>query len=162
MDKEEENESLEETIFKTLSNQKRRDILRFVGEHKQATFTEIKKSAEIEDSSSVSYHLNSLQNLIIQKNEKYSLSDLGQEAYNLIVKTNVYASTNIIVGVLRRQLTLLVIANAVLWMSALLALRLFEGNISQMTTFAFAAILLISNGLIYAILNGANSGKSCR
>jgi hypothetical protein len=46
------NESLEESIFKTLSNQKRRDILRFIGEHKQATFTEIKKAVEIEDSSS--------------------------------------------------------------------------------------------------------------
>lgn len=162
MNKEAQNESLEESIFKTLSNQKRRDILRFIGEHKQATFTKIKKAVEIEDSSLVSYHLNSLQMLINQKDEKYSLSELGQEAYNLIVKTNVYASTNVIVGVLRRQLTLLVIANAVLWMFALLTLRLFEGNIGQMTTFAFAALWLTSNGLIYAILNGTNSGKSCR
>jgi hypothetical protein len=53
--------------------------------------------------------------------------------------------------------TLLVIANAVLWMSALLALRLFEGNISQMATFAFAALWIIRNGLIYAILNGAKN-----
>jgi hypothetical protein len=103
-----------------------------------------------------------LQTLITQKDEKYILSELGQEAYNLIVKTNVYASTDVIVGVLRRQLTILVIANAVLWLSALLALRLFEGNISQMTTFAFAALWIISNGLIYAILNGAKNEKSCR
>ena len=153
---------MEESIFKTLSNQKRRDNLRFIGEHKQATFTEIKKAAEIEDSSSVSYHLSSLQALVTQKDEKYSLSALGQEAYNLIVKTNAYTQTNLIVGVLRRQLPLLVVANAVLWMSALLALRLFEGNLSQMTTFAFVALWHISNGLIYAILNRINQRKSCR
>ena len=67
MNKEAENQSLEESIFKTLSNQKRRDSLRFIGEHKQATFTEIKKAAEIEDSSSVSYHLSSLQTLVTKK-----------------------------------------------------------------------------------------------
>jgi DNA-binding transcriptional ArsR family regulator len=67
MDKEAKNQSLEESIFKTLSNQKRRDILRFISEHKQAIFTEIKKAAEIEDSSSVSYHLSSLQTLVSQK-----------------------------------------------------------------------------------------------
>ncbi len=43
-------ESLEESIFKTLSNQKRRDILRFIGEKKQVSFTETKKAVEIEDS----------------------------------------------------------------------------------------------------------------
>ena len=72
------NESLEESIFKTLSNQKRRDVLRFIGEHRQATFTEIKKAVEIEDSSSLSYHLTNLQTLVTQQNEKYSLSELGQ------------------------------------------------------------------------------------
>jgi DNA-binding transcriptional ArsR family regulator len=37
-----ENSSLEESVFKTLNNQKRRDILRFIDERGQATFTEIK------------------------------------------------------------------------------------------------------------------------
>jgi DNA-binding transcriptional ArsR family regulator len=156
MDKEKENESLEESIFKTLSNQKRRDILRFIGERKQATFTEIKRSVEIEDSSSVSYHLNSLQNLICQQNEKYSLSDLGQQAYNLIVKTNANASTNIVVGILRRQLLLLIIANAVLWAIAIFATKQFEGSLSHDTTFAFLALWLTSNALIYTILRGTN------
>jgi predicted transcriptional regulator len=59
-------------------NQKRRDLLRFIGENKQAPFTQVKKAVEIDDSSSVSYNLNSLQTLITQKDEKYSLTDLGQ------------------------------------------------------------------------------------
>jgi len=40
-------ESLEESIFKTLSNQKRRDILRVIGERREATFTEIKIPSEL-------------------------------------------------------------------------------------------------------------------
>ncbi len=39
-----EDESFEESIFKTLSHQKRLDILRFIGERREATFTEIKNS----------------------------------------------------------------------------------------------------------------------
>jgi DNA-binding transcriptional ArsR family regulator len=152
LDIEAQNESLEESIFKTLSNQKRRDILRFIGEKKQATFTEIKKSVQIDDSSSLSYHLNSLQTLIIQKNEKYSLSDLGQEAYNLIAKTNAYTSTNVIVSFLRKQLSALVIANALLWAVAIFAVTEFEGPLSQMTLFTFADLWFIGNLLIYAIL----------
>lgn len=74
-----ENESLEESIFKTLSNQKRRDILRFIGERKQATFTEIKKAMEIEDSSSVSYHLRSLQNLVTKKTKNTFSQTLGKK-----------------------------------------------------------------------------------
>ena len=161
MDIETESESLEESIFKTLSNQKRRDILRFVGENKQASFTEIKKSVQIEDSSSLSYHLNTLQTLVTQKNEKYSLSELGQEAYNLIVKTNTYTSTNVVVSFLRRQLSALIIANAVLWATALLAATEFEGRLNQITTFTFAVLWFISNILIYVILRETSKNQGC-
>ncbi len=147
-----QNESLEESIFKTLSNQKRRDILRYIGENKQATFTQIKKAVEIDDSSSLSYHLNNLQKLINQNNEKYNLSDLGQEAYNLIVKTNAYTSTNIVVNYLRRQLTLLIIANAILWLIGIIITRQIEGQLSRNSTFALVALWLISNGIIFSIL----------
>ncbi len=47
MNREVETESLEKSIFKTLGNQKRRDILRFVGEKKQVTFTEIKRDFKL-------------------------------------------------------------------------------------------------------------------
>ena len=156
-----QNESLEESIFKTLSNQKRRDILRFIGENKQATFTQIKKAVEIEDSSSVSYHLTSMQTLVTQQNEKYTLTVLGQEAYNLIVKTNAYTSTNVVVGILRRQLSLLIIANAILWAAAIFATKQFEGSLSHNATFAFVALWLISNALIYSILRGTSKENQC-
>jgi hypothetical protein len=161
LDTETQNESLEESIFKTLSNQKRRDILRFIGENKQSTFTQIKKATQIEDSSSVSYHLTSLQTLVNQQNEKYVLSDLGQEAYNLIIKTNAYTSTNIVVSILRRQLSLLIIANAILWVIAIFATNQFEGPITRNTTFTFIALWLTSNALIYTILRGTSKEKQC-
>lgn len=161
MNIETQSDSLEESIFKTLSNQKRRDVLRFIGENKQVTFTQIKKAAEIEDSSSVSYHLTSLQTLITQQNEKYSLSDLGQEAYNLIVKTNRYTTTTIIVDYLRSQLSWLIIANAISWALAILAVAMFEGPLNQMTYFTFAELWFISNILIYAILRSSYQNRNC-
>jgi hypothetical protein len=125
MDKEAENESLEDNLQNAQHQKRRHPTL-----HRRtqtSTFTEIKKAAGIEDNSSVSYHLTNLQTLVTQKDEKCSLTDLGQEAYNLIVKTNAYTSTNIVVSVLRRQLLLLIIANAILWAIAVFATRQFEG-----------------------------------
>jgi len=87
-------DSLEESIFKTLSHQKRRDILRVMGEGKEVTFTEIKKSIGTEDSPSLSYHLNALNHLIVQKEGKYRLSELGQDAYSLMCKTTTYGASN--------------------------------------------------------------------
>jgi DNA-binding transcriptional ArsR family regulator len=161
LDIEAQNESLEESIFKTLSSQKRRDILRFIGEHKQATFTEIKKAAAIEDSSSVSYHLNSLQTLIIQQNEKYVLSELGQEAYNLIMKTNAYTTNNIAVKTIRRQLFSLIIVNAVLWAAALFAVTDFGERPAQVTSL-FISLWAIGNILIYLILKQTSRDQTCR
>ncbi len=161
MSTENENESLEESIFKTLSNQKRRDILRFIGENKLATFTEIKKAAEIEDSSSVSYHLSSLKPLIAQKEDKYSLSGLGQEAYNLIVKTSAYTSTSITLSYLRRQLTLLILANAVIWFAAIIVVNLIAGQLSLNATFVMVTLWVISNGLLVTISRRTNKENEC-
>ena len=161
MSTETENESLEESIFKTLGNQKRRDILRIVGENKQTTFTEIKKAAEIEDSSSVSYHLSSLKPLIAQKEDKYSLSELGQEAYNLIVKTSVYTSTSITLSYLRKQLTLLILANSIIWFAAIISTNLIAVQLSLNATFALIALWAISNGLLYTTSKRTNNEKEC-
>jgi DNA-binding transcriptional ArsR family regulator len=152
LDKEEQNESLEETVFKTLSSQKRRDILRFIGERREATFTEIKGSVEVEDSASLSYHLNALGVLIIQKSGKYSLSEMGQDAYNLIYKTNFYASSNSITNYLRKELPAVIVANAILWAAAILAVSQFEGALHQITLFSFSALWFVSNIILYSIL----------
>jgi hypothetical protein len=146
---------------KTLSNQKRRDILRFIEENKQATFTEIKKSVQIEDSSLVSYHLSNLARLVVQKNDEYELSELGQEAYALIVKTNVCTSTSIAVRTLRKQLSALIIFNAILWAIAIFATKELEENLTNMTSFIFIALWSTSNLAIYEILKRTSNRPVC-
>ena len=98
-----ETESLEESIFKTLSHQKRRDILRFIGERKEATFTEIKNFVGIEDSPSLSYHLNALGRLVVQTAGKYRLSELGNDAYKFMCKTTSNALSTSIISSLRKK-----------------------------------------------------------
>lgn len=105
---------LEESIFKTLSHQKRRDILRIIGERKKVGFTEIKKSVEIEDSPSLSYHLNALDGLVVHREGKYRLSELGYAAYNLICKASTYAVSTTFLNSLRKSLAAAIVANAVL------------------------------------------------
>lgn len=161
MNKEAPNESLEESIFKTLSHQTRRDILRIIGEQKQATFTEIKNKVKVEDSASLSYHLNTLQPLITQKVGKYSLSELGEDVYDLICKTTTYAQTNSTVNFLRSKLPLVIIANAILWAAALLLTSQFEGRLNIGTTSSFALLWFISNIVLYAILVKVRNKETC-
>jgi DNA-binding transcriptional ArsR family regulator len=78
----------EDEIFKSLGHQIRRDIIRFVGDDGELTFTEIKNKLDSIDSPSLSYHLKSLQPLLKSKENKYKLSDIGISAYNLLQKTD--------------------------------------------------------------------------
>ena len=147
-----ERESLEESIFKTLSHQKRRDILRFIGERTEATFTEIKNSVGIEDSPSLSYHLNALDHLLVQKAGKYKLSELGHDAYNLMCKTTSYAVSTSIISSLRKEIPAVIIANAILWAAAIFSVSQFEGRLQPLSIYSFAALWFISNVILYSIL----------
>lgn len=146
-----ENVSLEESVFKSLSNQKRRDILRVVGEKQEVTFTEIKKEVSIEDSPTLSYHLNALERLLEQKEGKYRLSDLGRDTYDLMNKINAYSMSASMLSSFRKQLSAMIIANAILWAAALLAVLTFEGRPQFITTASFAALWFISNIMLYSI-----------
>ncbi|MFX0001574.1 MAG: helix-turn-helix domain-containing protein [Candidatus Hodarchaeota archaeon] len=77
----------EDEIFKSLSHKVRRDIVKFLGEN-TLTFTEIKNNLEPVDSPTLSYHLKSLEPLLIQKENKYELSEIGEAAFNLLSKTD--------------------------------------------------------------------------
>jgi len=161
MDKENATETLEESIFKTLNHQKRRDILRVIGEKKNATFTEIKTAIETEDSPSLSYHLNALASLTVQKEGKYCLSELGQDAYNLICKATTYSASNSLLTNVRKILPAVIIANAILWAAALFVVRQLEGHLNQFTVFSIAALWLISNGILYSLLTTIRERGKC-
>ena len=80
----------EQDVFKALENQKRRDILRFIGERKEIGFTEILNSSKIPDSPTLSYHLRELTPFIEQKEGKYHLTPMGKDAFSLLLKTTAY------------------------------------------------------------------------
>ena len=77
----------EDEIFKSLNHQVRRNIVKFLGEE-PLLFTEIKNKVEPIDSPTLSYHLKSLKPLLIQKENKYELSEIGEAAFNLLSKTD--------------------------------------------------------------------------
>ena len=159
-DKESPNESLEESIFKTLSHQTRRDILRFIGEQKHASFTEIKSIVKVEDSATLSYHLNTLQPLVTQKDGQYALTELGQDAYALINKTTAYAGSNSTLTFLRGWFPLVIVANAVLWALALFLTSYFWGGLVTDAIISLAVLWFASNLVLYMILQRLGV-KSC-
>ena len=77
----------EDEIFKSLNHQVRRNIVKFLGEE-PFSFTDIKNKVEPIDSPTLSYHLKSLQPLLIQNENKYELSEIGEAAFNLLGKTD--------------------------------------------------------------------------
>lgn len=79
--------SKEDDIFKILTHDTRRSIIKVLG-NKDLTFSEIKRGLEPIDSPTLSYHLKSMKQFIIQKRNKYSFSDIGRAALLLLTKTD--------------------------------------------------------------------------
>lgn len=79
--------SKEDEIFKILTHGTRRNIIKVLGV-RDLTFSEIKRGLEPIDSPTLSYHLKSMKEFIIQKNSKYSFSDIGRAALYLLTKTD--------------------------------------------------------------------------
>lgn len=145
-------QNIEEALFRTLSHQKRRDILRVIGEKKEAGFTEIKNAIGTEDSSSLSYHLNALDYLVVQQKGKYRLSELGQDTYNLICKATTNTRSDLTIRMIRKDLAAAIVANAILWAAAIFAVSQFQGTLEKMTLISFAALWFVSNIILYSIL----------
>ena len=115
-------ENLEESVFKALDHQKRRDILRYIGEAGSVTFTELKNKVDFQDSPSLSYHLKSLEPFLEQRNGKYELSYLGKSAYTLLLKTGSYSRAALHYS--KKKST--IIGHIVLWLAALAAAIVLE------------------------------------
>jgi DNA-binding HxlR family transcriptional regulator len=77
----------EEEIFKSLSHQVRRNIIKLIGT-KPSKFSEIQNSLDSIDSPTLSYHLKNLHLLVIQQENEYSLSEIGLSALKLLSKTD--------------------------------------------------------------------------
>ncbi|MFW9804209.1 MAG: winged helix-turn-helix domain-containing protein [Candidatus Thorarchaeota archaeon] len=149
---------LEDEVFKTLSHQIRRDILRFIGERGGAKFTEIKIAARIEESASLSYHLNALSPLLIHETDSYRLSELGRDSYTLMNKIVTYSASAAILGAISKKLGATIIANALLWASAIFYMSVVEGPLQTLTLGVFASLFSVSNLILYSITQDTKLG----
>jgi len=113
----EQSNNLEEEVFKTLDNQKRRDILRYIGEKNSVSFTDIMKSTGLPDSPTLSYHLRALSPFTTQEKGKYRLSPIGRDAYGLLLKTTSYDK----LVLSRKKKQEVTLGNAVIWISVIAA-----------------------------------------
>jgi len=109
--------SLEEEVFKALDHQIRRDILRYIGEGKQPTFTDIMNATRSPDSPTLSYHLRNLPSFLEQKEGRYNLNPIGKAAYALLLRTTAYNR----VALLHKKKLEVIIGHIVLWISAIAA-----------------------------------------
>ncbi|UCD46017.1 MAG: helix-turn-helix transcriptional regulator [Candidatus Bathyarchaeota archaeon] len=125
-------ESLEEEVFRALDHQKRRDILRFVGEGRGATFTEVLNATGMPDSPTLSYHLRSLAPFMEQREGRYGLTPIGRAAYSLLLKTADYSR----LALIHKKKTGAIIGHIVLWTSGIAAALVMEVD-----TFLSAIIL---------------------
>ena len=110
-------QDLEQQVFEALENQKRRDILRIVGENKGIAYTKILNACKISDSPTLSYHLKSLAPFIEQREGKYRLTAMGKDAYNLLLKTHAYDK----LALLQKNKVGVILGNTVLWLGAIAA-----------------------------------------
>jgi DNA-binding transcriptional ArsR family regulator len=104
----------EDEIFKALNHQVRRYIVKILGEE-PLLFTEIKNKIEMIDSPTLSYHLNTLKLLVAQKENKYTLSEIGEAAFNLLSKTD----ESVRISRYKRKFLYAYYVNVVCWISAM-------------------------------------------
>jgi hypothetical protein len=78
----------EETIFKSLTHQVRRHVIKLFKERQALAFSDIQKGLEPIDSPNLAYHLKNMQALVTQLEGKYSLTPIGIAALNLLSKVD--------------------------------------------------------------------------
>jgi len=124
--------NLEEEVFKALDHQMRRDILRYVGEAKSVTFTEIMNNVKVPDSPTLSYHLKTLGPFVEQRDGRYGLTVMGRDAYSLLLKTSSYSR----LALFWRNKRNATMGTGILWLAAIAAAVYMELDMT------FTAVIL--------------------
>ncbi len=119
-------ENLEQEVFKALDHQMRRDVLRYVGERKVASFTDMLNALKIPDSPTLSYHLRTLAPFIEQDAGKYRLTPMGKDAFQLLLKSGTYG----MMAIFQKKRYGATFGNLLLWGIAIAASAYLEANIS--------------------------------
>ena len=138
----------EDEIFKSLSHQVRRDIIKFLGEI-PLSFTEIKDNLGPVDSPTLSYHLKSLQPLLRQKTNKYELSEIGEAAFNLLSKTD----ESVRISRYKRKFLHAYYATVICWISAATIIPfIIAADIGFFTTIFINSLITIISSINYVII----------
>jgi DNA-binding transcriptional ArsR family regulator len=146
-DKEEkEPVSLEEEVFKALDHQKRRDILRNIGEKEGATFTEIMNAGKIPDSPTLSYHLRSLAPFVEQKHGGYRLTPMGKDAYSLLLRSSTYDK----LAIFQKKRYEATFANLVLWAAAIASAAYLEAS-AELTLIVMPPLAFVATMITYQL-----------
>lgn len=143
--KEEEFESLEQEVFKALEHQKRRDILRFIGESKEATFTQILDASKMPDSPTLSYHLRILTPFIEQRGGKYRLTPIGRDAYSLLLRTTAYDR----LALFHKNKYKVILGDTVIWITAILTSAFLK--VDSMLLIILSCLAGVSLSMIYEL-----------
>ena len=139
----------EDEIFKTLSHQIRRNIIKYIGNKGSVTFSEIRNQIGTIDSPSLSYHLKSLQPLLMQGENKYKLSSIGDAAFNLLRKTD----QSIKISRYRKHFLYAYIITVACWISASTIIPIIIGsNVSVWTIISVQIAITIISTINYIII----------
>ena len=122
--------TLEQEVFKALDHQTRRDILRYVGEGKSPTFTDILNTVKLPDSPTLSYHLKTLAPFIEQRSGKYHLTPMGKDSFNLLLKAGTYSK----ITVFQKKQWEATLGNAVLWCAAIASAAYLKVDTTLLTS----------------------------
>ena len=148
-DKEEkEHVSLEEEVFKALDHQKRRDILRNIGEKEGVTFTEIMNAGKIPDSPTLSYHLRSLAPFVEQKHGGYRLTPMGKDAYSLLLRSTTYDK----LAIFQKKRFEATFANLVLWAAAIASAAYLEVS-AEFTLIVMPPLAFVATMITYQLFD---------
>jgi DNA-binding transcriptional ArsR family regulator len=148
-DKEEkEPVSLEEEVFKALDHQKRRDILRNIGEKEGVTFTEIMNAGKIPDSPTLSYHLRSLAPFVEQRHGGYRLTPMGKDAYSLLLRSTAYDK----LAMFQKKRYEATLANLVLWVAAIAAAAYLEVS-TEFTLMVMPPLAFVATMITYQLFD---------
>jgi DNA-binding transcriptional ArsR family regulator len=148
-DKEEkEPVSLEEEVFKALDHQKRRDILRNIGEKEGVTFTEIMNAGKIPDSPTLSYHLRSLAPFVEQKHGGYRLTPMGKDAYSLLLRSTTYDK----LAIFQKKRYEATLANLVLWVAAIASAAYLEVS-AEFTLMVMPPLAFVATMITYQLFD---------
>jgi hypothetical protein len=88
---------------------------------------------------------------LIHEKDFYRLSEIGKDTYALMNKIVTYSTSAAILGAISKKLGATIIANALIWASAISYIHIVEGPLQTLTLGVFASLFSVSNLILYTL-----------